>query len=164
VLMPDGASKYISKIFNDDWMRENGFLEEEKSLGTVRELLGGKGNPPVVTASAEEKVREVIDKMKKHGISQLPVVEGGKLRGLVHEVDLLRHLVQGSGTLDSAVSGLVESDYGTVTMATKVELLQGVLSEAALAIVLDNKEMVTGVITKIDLIEFLARHKAPPAA
>jgi cystathionine beta-synthase len=105
-------------------------------------------------------VREVIDKMKKHGISQLPVVEGGKLRGLVHEVDLLRHLVQGSGTLDSAVAGLVESDYGTVTPATKVELLQGVLSEAALAIVLD-KEMVTGVITKIDLIEFLARHKAP---
>jgi cystathionine beta-synthase len=163
VLMPDGASKYISKIFNDDWMRENGFLEEEKSLGTVRELLGGKGNPPVVTASAEEKVREVIDKMKKHGISQLPVVEGGKLRGLVHEVDLLRHLVQGSGTLDSAVAGLVESDYGTVTLATKVELLQGVLSEAALAIVLDNKEMVTGVITKIDLIEFLARSKTPPA-
>jgi cystathionine beta-synthase len=71
--------------------------------------------------------------------------------------------VQGSGTLDSAVDGLVESDYGTVTLSTKVELLQGVLSDAALAIVLD-KDQVTGVITKIDLIEFLARSKAPPVA
>ena len=163
VLMPDGASKYISKIFNDDWMRENGFLEEEKSLGTVRDLLTGKGNPAVVTAVTEDRVRDVIAKMKQHGISQLPVVEGGRLRGLVHEVDLLRHLVQGSGTLDTPVAGLVESDYGTVTPATKVELLQGVLSEAALAIVLD-KDQVMGVITKIDLIEFLARSKAPPVA
>src|ERR1044071_1518516 len=50
VLMPDAASKYISKIFNDDWMRENGFLEEEKGLGTVRELLAGKPSGNVVTA------------------------------------------------------------------------------------------------------------------
>jgi len=163
VLMPDAASKYISKIFNDDWMRENGFLEEEKGLGTVKDLLSGKGNPVVVTAKTDERVKDVIGKMKKHGISQLPVVEGSKLRGLVHEVDLLRHLVQGSGTLDSPIADLVESDYGTVTPSTKVELLQSVLSDAKLAIVLE-KENVVGVITKIDLIDFLARRTTPPPA
>ena len=162
VLMPDGASKYISKIFNDEWMRENGFLEEEKGLGTVRDLLAGKPATSVLTVSADAKVHEVISLLKSHGISQLPVLEGTRLRGMVQEVDLLRHLVQGKGTLDSSINDLVESDYATVTPATKVELLKGVLSDAKIAIVLE-KEAVVGVVTKIDLIDFLAR-KATPAA
>src|SRR4051812_45871772 len=114
VLMPDGASKYISKIFNDDWMRENGFLEEEKGLGMVRDLIAGRPSASVVTANDGDKVRDVIDKLKRHGISQLPVLTGTKLRGMVQEVDLLRHLVQGNGTLDSPITDLIESDYATV--------------------------------------------------
>ena len=160
VLMPDAASKYISKIFNDEWMRENGFLEEEKGLGTVRDLLGGKPTGGVVTADGPEKVREVIGLMKSHGISQVPVLAGGKLRGMVHEIDLLRHLVSGRGTLDSSIGDLVESDYATVTLSTKVELLKGVLSDAKIAIVLD-KDAVIGVISKIDLIDYLARLATP---
>jgi cystathionine beta-synthase len=163
VLMPDAASKYISKIFNDEWMRENGFLDEEKSLGTVRDILGGRPASSVVTANVSARVREVIDTMKSHGISQVPVLENGKLRGMVQEVDLLRHLVQGHGTLDSPIADLIESDYATVTPSTKVELLQGVLNDAKIAIVLD-RESVVGVVTKIDLIDFLARAAAPTPA
>ncbi len=155
VLLPDSASKYLSKIFNDEWMRENGFLEEEKGRGTVRDLLTSKP-VAVITAPAESKVREVIDLLKSHGISQVPVVEGTRLRGIVHEVDLLRHLVSGTGTLDSRIADLVESDYATVTPSTKVELLHGVLADAKLAIVME-KETIVGVITKIDLIDYLAR-------
>ena len=162
VLMPDGASKYISKIFNDDWMRENGFLGEEEGLGTVRELLAGKGSRHVVTVASTVRVREVIDTMKQHGISQVPVLDGHKLRGLVHEVDLLRHLVSGGFTLDSTIEGLVESDYGTVTPSTKVELLKGVLADAKLAIVMEKDELI-GVVTKIDLIDFLASRATPAA-
>src|SRR6185312_4341674 len=162
VLLPDAASKYISKIFNDEWMRENGFLEEEKGLGTVKDLLGGRPPANVVTADAASHVRDVIDTMKRHGISQLPVIENGKLRGMVQEVDLLRHLVKGSGTLDSSIADLVESDYATVTPSTKVELLKGVLNDAKIAIVLD-RENVVGVVTKIDLIDFLAERATPTA-
>ncbi|HSN99664.1 MAG TPA: cystathionine beta-synthase [Candidatus Nanopelagicales bacterium] len=160
ILLPDSASKYISKIFNDDWMRENGFLEEEKGLGTVRDLLGNRPAHAVVTADAGAKVREVIDLMKSHGISQVPVLEGGKLRGMVHEVDLLRHLVGGRGTLDSTIGELVESDYATVTPSTRVELLKSVLSDAKIAIVME-KDNVIGVVSKIDLIDYLARRAAP---
>ena len=155
-----GRPKYISKIFNDDWMRENGFLDEEKGLGTVRDLLATKHPGPVVAASATASVREVIDTMKRHGISQLPVLEGTRLRGMVHEVDLLRHLVDGSGTLESTIEGLVESDYATVTPSTKVELLKRVLNDTKIAIVLD-RETVVGVISKIDLIDFLAAKAGP---
>jgi cystathionine beta-synthase len=161
ILMPDSAQKYLSKIFNDDWMRENGFLEENEGLGTVRDVIG-KAPQKLVTAASTDKVRVVIDALKSRGISQVPVVDGGKLVGLVSEVDLLRHLVSGSGTLDSPIGPLVEGDYATVTPDTKIELLQGVLNDAKLALVLD-KEQLVGVVTKIDLIEFLAKRPITPA-
>ena len=101
--------------------------------------------------------------MKRHGISQLPVLDHGKLRGMVQEVDLLRHLVKGSGTLESSIADLIESDYATVTPSTKVELLKGVLNDAKIAIVLE-RDSVVGVVTKIDLIDFLAERATPAVA
>jgi cystathionine beta-synthase len=165
VLLPDSAQKYLSKIFNDNWMRENGFLEEQPGLGTVRDLLAGRSGS-LVTARSTMKVREVIDTLKSLGISQLPVLDGDRLLGLVHEVDLLRHLVSGAGTLDSVIKDLVESDYATVTPDTKIELVQGVLNEAKVALVLDSGKMV-GLVSKIDLITYLAERPQPtlpPAA
>jgi cystathionine beta-synthase len=158
VLLPDSAQKYLSKIFNDDWMRENGFLEEQPGLGTVRELLQGKA-ATIVSASPSDKVKDVIATLKSLSISQLPVIENGKLKGIVAEVDLLRHLVTGAGTLDSAIAGLIESDYATVSPETKIELLQQVLSDAKMAIVTE-RDGVVGIITKIDLIDFLAKRPA----
>jgi cystathionine beta-synthase len=112
----------------------------------------------IVTASKNETVGHVIESMKRLGISQLPVVDDGKLGGLVTEVGLLRHLISGSGTTGSPIATLVESDYATVSPDTKIELLQGVLADAKIALVSENDKLV-GVITKIDLIEFLASKK-----
>ncbi|MEZ4299994.1 MAG: pyridoxal-phosphate dependent enzyme [Polyangiaceae bacterium] len=160
VLLPDGASKYISKIFNDDWMRENGFLEEEKGFGTVRDLLSGKPKGGVVTLSPTSTLREVIDTLKSHGISQVPVMKEGRLFGLVHEVDVLRHLLSGKVSQDSSIEPIIESDYATVTPSTKVELLKGVLGDAKLAVVMEG-DAVVGVVTKIDLIDYLTRIANP---
>src|SRR6202451_4436986 len=83
VFLADGGHKYLSKIFNDDWMRENGFLEDSPGIGTVRDLLQGK--KPLITAKPEARIRDVIAQMKSLGISQLPVVDHGKMRGIVGE-------------------------------------------------------------------------------
>ncbi|MEM9188418.1 MAG: cystathionine beta-synthase [Myxococcota bacterium] len=158
VLLADSAAKYLSKIFNDEWMRENGFLEETEGLGVVRDLLKTKGTD-VILAKATDRVRDVIGRMKAHGISQLPVMDEGKLKGALAEVDLLRYLVSGEYSLDSAVGPLVESDYATVSPDTKIELVQGLLSDVRMAVVIDGED-VTGVVTKIDLIDYLARRAA----
>ena len=160
VFLADAGQKYVSKIFNDDWMKENGFLEEEKGFGTVRDLLSGKPHAGVVTVAPTATLREVIDTLKKHGISQVPVLSSGKLQGLVHEVDVLRHLLSGKATQDSTIEPIIESDYATVTPSTKVELLKGVLGDAKLAVVMDG-DTVVGVVTKIDLIDYLTRIAAP---
>lgn len=156
VFLADAGQKYVSKIFNDDWMRENGFLDEEPGIGTVRDILAAKGTKKILTATPQAKVKEVIATLKSMGISQLPVVEKGKLRGIVAEVDLLRYLVSGRKTLNSTIGDLVEGDYATVTPDTKIELLQGVMADAKVVIVMERDEVV-GIITKIDLIDFLAK-------
>ena len=161
VFLADGGHKYLSKIFNDDWMRENGFLEDSPGIGTVRDLLQGKR--PIVTAKPDARLRDVIDQMKSLSISQLPVVEKGKMRGIVAEVDVLRALVSGGKTLDSPIAEVVEDDYATVTPNTKLELLQGVLADAKVAIV-EEREEVVGIVTKIDLIDFLAKNKGAPTS
>ena len=161
VFLCDAGQKYVSKIFNDDWMRENGFLDEAPGLGTVADILAAKkaagaGTEEIVSVTPNSKVRDAIQILKSMSISQLPVLEGGKLRGIVAEVDILRHLVGGTKTLDSSIGELAESDYATVTRDTKIELLNGVLADAKVAIVQDG-DRVSGILTKIDLIDFLAR-------
>src|SRR5262249_16891877 len=79
VFLCDGGEKYVSKIFNDDWMRENGFLEDQPGLGTVADILAAKGSRKIVSATQQSKVKDVILMLKNLGISQLPVIEKGKL-------------------------------------------------------------------------------------
>jgi cystathionine beta-synthase len=160
VCLADAGHKYISKIFNDDWMRENGFLEETPGLGTVREMLAAREPRALVWCEPSAPLREVIDRMKTLAISQLPVMEGTRLRGIVAEVDLLRALLSGNATLESPVAELVENDYVTVTPNTRVELLQAGLADAKVAIV-EEGDQVVALVSKIDLIDFLAR-RGPP--
>jgi cystathionine beta-synthase len=160
VLLPDSAQKYLSKIFDDKWMRENGFLDEPDLLGTVSQLFRSKKQRPLVTAKKGERVRDVITLMRDNGISQMPVLDArGRLAGIVAEVDLLNYLVKGEGGLDSPIDELIESDYATVTPATRVHLLRNIFNDAKIVVVQEGDEIV-GVITKIDLIEYLAeRHQ-----
>ncbi|MCL2779291.1 MAG: pyridoxal-phosphate dependent enzyme [Polyangiaceae bacterium] len=155
VLLCDAGGKYVSKIFNDDWMRDNGFLDDAPGVGTVSDILQMRGKHKIVTTTSNAKVKDVIATLKELGISQLPVVDNGKLLGAVDEVDLLRHLVSGSRSADSTIKDLVESDYATVTPDTKLELLQGVLAEGRAAIVTSGDAAI-GIVTKIDVIDYLA--------
>ena len=119
-----------------------------------------QGKRPIVTARPDAKLREVVEQMKSLGISQIPVVEKGRMRGIVAEVDLPsrvpRHGRQDAS--ESPIAEVVEDDYATVTPNTKIELLQGVLADAKVAIV-EEQDGIVGIVTKIDLIDFLAKHK-----
>ncbi|MBI4512047.1 MAG: pyridoxal-phosphate dependent enzyme [Deltaproteobacteria bacterium] len=158
VLLPDGASKYLSKIFSDDWMRQNGFLDEPDPLGTVADVLRKQKHRRVITASRGDSIRSVIGLMKEHGISQVPVLDKGRIVGLLAELDLLNHLVAAEGRLDGVIDGLVESDYATVTPATRVVLLKNIFNDAKLVVVQEG-DTLAGIITKIDFIEYLAERR-----
>ena len=155
VLLPDGAAKYLTKIFNDEWMEQNGFLDDSDPLGLVSDLLDAQGVRKVITGQKSDSIRTVFGYMKEHGISQVPITDGGKCVGLVAEVDLLNHLLTQGGSMDDNVESLIEGDYATVSPKTKVTLLHGIFNSAK-AVVVQDKGEVTGIISKIDLIDFLA--------
>jgi cystathionine beta-synthase len=162
VLLPDSAAKYLSKVFNDEWLRENGFLEGTTAgLGYVADLIG-KRERSVITARAGDRVRDVIASMKESGISQMPVLEGDELVGIVTEVALLRYLASGEYSLSSTIGALAEGDYATVSSQTRIELVQSLLVNARMAIVRDDAT-IRAVITKIDLIEYLAKKYGAPS-
>ncbi len=158
ILLPDGASKYLSKIFNDEWMRQHGFLDEPDAMGTVADLLRRRGDSALITARRGDSIRRVVGLLKEHGISQLPVVDGNRVVGLVAEADLLKHLVS-QGRLDDPTDALIESDYATVSPATRLALLQDILNDAKVVVVQDGADLI-GIITKIDFIDFLAEQRA----
>jgi cystathionine beta-synthase len=158
ILLPDGASKYLSKVFNDEWMRLNGFLDEPDPLGTVADLLRNLGHRTLITARRGEPIQRVIKLLRENGISQVPVLdERGGMIGLVAEVDLLNHLVR-EGRLDDPIDSLIESDYATVTPETRIVLLKTIFNDAKLVVV-QEADSVAGIITKIDLIDYLAQRR-----
>jgi cystathionine beta-synthase len=160
VLLPDNAQKYLSKIFNDDWMRSNGFLDEHEDEGTVAHIL--KRRPQkLITVTASTSVREAVSTLKQHGISQLPVLdENGRHCGIVAEIDLLNHLVaHEGGALDTPIADLIESDYATVTPHTRITLLKRIFNDAKVVLVTENDQL-RGLLSKIDLIDYLARDAA----
>jgi cystathionine beta-synthase len=177
VLLPDGSQKYLSKIFDDNWMRDNGFLDTEDPLGTVSDLLRSRAPRPVITVEKSSTMRQVIALLKDNGISQVPVLDGGRLFGQVAEVDLLNHLLVKGGSLDESIEKIIEADYATVTPQTKVRLLKTIFNDAKMVCVLSTgsspgnephqssaktpvpRDALLGVITKIDLIDYLATHK-----
>ena len=160
VLLPDNAQKYLSKIFNDDWMRSNGFLEIQEDEGTVAHILKRKPQK-LITVTADTTVREAVSTLKTHGISQLPVLDGkGRHVGIVAEIDLLNFLVEHEGgALDTPIAELVESDYATVTPHTRITLLKRIFNDAKVVLVTENDHL-RGLLTKIDLIDYLARDAA----
>lgn len=160
VLLPDNAQKYLSKIFNDEWMRSNGFLDERENEGTVAHIL--KRRPQkLITITSNATVREAVIALKEHGISQLPVLDdSGRHCGIVAEIDLLNFLVEHEGgALDTSVADLVESDYATVTPHTRITLLKRIFNDAKVVLVTENNNL-RGLLTKIDLIDYLARDAA----
>lgn len=157
-LLPDGGSRYLSKIFDDNWMRDNGFLNTDWSQGTVADFSTALRLRPVVTAAPEETVLTVIQRMKQHGYSQLPVVDsGGKLHGMVGETDVLDYMMNNTHASfdETAIAPLVHSAL-TVHEDTPLNTLSDILQRAKAAVLVDDDQCVHGIITMIDIIDFLA--------
>jgi len=153
-LLPDSGASYISKFYSDEWMRDNGFLEE-KGAGTVRDLLRGR-KVEVLAAKRGEPFEQVINTMRKYGISQMPVATpSGAAVGMIHEYDLLNALIAGTHKLSDPIDPIMAPLQGVVTMETSLAQLRDVFAEDNVAVVKQG-EKVVAIVTKIDLIEYLA--------
>ncbi|WP_051221636.1 cystathionine beta-synthase [Conexibacter woesei] len=163
VVLPDGGRSYLSKIFNDAWMTQYGFLDRtgDAAVGDVlaRKADGG-GTPSLVTVQTHQKVRDAVALLHEHGVSQLPVVSAkdpGTVVGSVGERGLLARAVDEPALLAAEIVSVMEPPLHAVSaedsVREAVELLTG--ERQALLVVADGRP--AGIVTRADLLESLAR-------
>ena len=162
VLLPDGGRGYLSKIFNDKWMADYGFLQSAGSI-TIGDVLRQKSGetPSLVHAHPNETVREVIDILREYGVSQMPVVKAeppvtaGEVIGSVSERALLDALFAGKVSLADSIEPHMSSALPIIGSGEPVSKAIHALGGAdALLVHIDGKP--AGVITRQDLLGHLA--------
>ncbi|MDX6725491.1 MAG: cystathionine beta-synthase [Baekduia sp.] len=162
VVLPDGGRSYLSKIFNDTWMTEYGFLERtgDRAVGDVLARKASGGLPSLVTVQTHQKVRDAVALLHEHGVSQLPVVSAhdpATVVGSVGERGLLARAVDDPALLGADIIAVMEPPLHAVSaedpVREAVELLVG--ERQALLVVADGRP--AGIVTRADLLEALAR-------
>ena len=156
-IMADSAMRYLSKIFDDEWMREHGYLRDDPMEGTVADLLAVRDPGVLLTAAPDDPVREVIARMNKNGISQLPVLDGGSVLGIVNERDVLEFVVA-SGDTDRPIGELVETRFAVVELRNKISLLGQFFTQDLTVLVMDGGKLID-IVTKIDFITYVSSTK-----
>ena len=162
VLLPDSGRGYLSKIFNDDWMADYGFLTAPDDA-LVREILARKGAvmPTLVHVHPTETVREAIDILREYGISQMPVVKeeppvmAAEVVGSISERDLLDELFTGRAALADSLERHMAPALPMVGAGEPVTAAMSALEKADAAVVLDDGKPV-GVLTRQDVLGYLA--------
>ena len=167
VLLPDSGRSYLSKVFNDEWMRQNGFLDRFPLLARVSDVMKDRetGTPELIVVGMGETVRSAIDTMQRYGISQIPVVANGTAKtiadivGSVQEKTMLDRVFREPALVDERVERLMEAPFPVVQADDDIERLYSELSGGAAALVAARADRPVSVITKADLLEFVAHQR-----
>ena len=157
-LAPDSVRNYMTKFLDDAWMRSNGFTERSWETASVGELLRSLQRVEVVTAESRHTVAEAVKRMKAKGVSQLPIVDDGRVVGILTESDVLGKLVDGRASLESAVAEVMFRKVTTVLESDDASVLTETFAQGLVAVVVDEDRALRGVLTKLDLVDFLTRN------
>ena len=152
----DTGERYLSKLYNDEWMRENQLLEPDRV--TLGDLLAHKvATAPVTVVSAApgQQVRQVLGLMRLHDVSLLPVLDGGRCVGSVTEYALTQRGLESSRFLDAVVGEVMDEPFPVVDAAQHVESVQKVLSKATPAVLVTEGGTITGIVTRSDMLAYL---------
>ena len=156
VLLPDTGERYLSKIYNDDWMRENRFLVPEKI--TVRYVIEGKKEvPSLVAIDPVATVRKALDLIREHNVSQLPVADKGRPIGSVDESDLMSSVLDDPTLFDAPVQSLMKPTFPSVNIDETINDAIALLSKKHPAVLIEEKGSVVGIVTRYDIIEYMSR-------
>jgi cystathionine beta-synthase len=159
VILPDSIRNYLTKFADDRWMRQQGFFKADWEVGTVGDVMRTIGRRAVISLDLNDKVSRATDMFKEHGISQMPVLDAGKLAGILTESDLLHQLMGGRVDNDTVCAEVMERKVSTVSTHAGSGELPRIFERGEVAIVVDDDRHVLGILTKMDLIEMLAARK-----
>lgn len=161
VLLPDSIRNYLTKFVDDTWLRRNGMARPSWASGTIGDLLQELPVKEVVTVEVAGHLGEVVHLFKQHGISQLPVLDDGRLAGILTESDVLEQLISDRASSETRVAEVMVRTVATVTRQTDAGDLPAIFDRGEVALVVDADHRVETLMTKMDLIEYVAGQKTP---
>lgn len=162
IILPDSGNRYLSKVYDDDWMEENGFMES--TSGTVEDLLHFLHKNPgdIVMAKQSERIARVVEMMSTAGISQLPVTDDhGWIKGIIREDTLLRAVFAQHAGTDESISGLVDTAVEFVEPGDSVDHLSRLIGAGRVPLVADpvGDGNILAIVTHIDLLNYLSARR-----
>lgn len=152
VLFHDSGSRYIGKIFNDDWMRQKGYFDEE--INTAADLIASRGEKTIVTLRSGELVSHAIEKMRQHQIGQMPVVDSNGFIGSVNQSDLIEIFLNEGKAAEVLIEKVMDQPYPMVSEQATIEEISQLLKNEHQA-VLVKTETSHQIITKFDIINLI---------
>lgn len=156
VLLPDHGTRYLGKVYNDDWMRNHGFLED-KVYGTARDIVVGRNEAyQLVVVRKEDKVRDAIALMNEKSVSQIPVMEDGQVIGSLTDNKLLLKIIENPEIKDASVEKVMEDSMHFVALDSTLDVLSSMVEKEKAVLVRDEAHRVH-IITKHDILEAITR-------
>jgi len=150
VLFHDSGSRYVGKMFNDDWMRERGFLDEE--IKKAEDVIKDHIDKPLVIVRTEELVSHAIERMRKYKISQIPVIDTTGFVGSVDETDLFQSYVSDKNVAEKPIREVMGKPYPIVKIGTAIEEVSKLFTKDNQAVLVDLGDGKHHIITKYDII------------
>lgn len=156
IILPDHGTRYLGKIYNDDWMRNHGFLEN-KTFGTARDIIGSRnGSYELVVSHKNDKVKDVIHLMNGKSVSQIPVLEDGHVVGCLTDSKLLSKIIENPELKDATVADVMEASMKFVALDSTLDVLSSMLDKEKAVLVRDDNHQIH-IVTKHDILEAMTK-------
>jgi cystathionine beta-synthase len=149
----DHGSRYVGKVYNDEWMLERGFLE----VKTFKDIINGRGSKKLITLSPFQTVMEAIDLMKKFDIENIPVMQDGSNVGAISESGLFAKILNDAEVKNSTIEAVMEKAYPEVAFDTPVERLSSYINKENGAVLSKDESGTYHIVTKYDIIQSLSK-------
>ncbi len=154
VIFHDHGSRYMGKMYNEDWLRERGFLQDEKL--TARAILAKKEQTDIVTIDCEKTILEAINNMNTLNISQIPVTQKGMVVGKLAEGDILKALLENPSLKSAPVSEIMSATFPFVDMNTSIDRISALINKENSAVLVEDEQGKIEIITQYDIINAIS--------
>jgi cystathionine beta-synthase len=154
IIFHDHGTRYLGKMYNDDWLRERGFLKDEKL--TAKDIIRKRGKQEIVTIDCEKSVLEAINTMKSLNISQIPVTQKGLVVGKLSEGDILNRLLENPGIRSQKVETIMTAPFPFVDLNSSIDRISALIDKDNSAVMVECADGVFEIITQYDIINAIS--------
>ena len=156
-LVADTGNKYLSKMYNDYWMMDNGFIDVEQ-YGDLRDLISRPyQSNDLIVMRPHESLSTVYQRMKLYDVSQLPIIDGDEIVGIIDESDVMMYVYDDNSKFEDEVSKAMTKNLEFMPVTSPLAKLLPIFDQGRIAIVKDDNGKFLGLITRIDLLNYLRR-------